>query len=111
MVSVAKTRPCPARGSARSVSPVTATPLGSDEFSQRLRALGVLMGDKSPSDLLEQLSRVMVRLVSIERQAYGLDVMPNPDPGAEASDQKVQSEVNKLWEQVQQIQKDKTVLH
>lgn len=80
-------------------------------FKLTLAQLGVLIGDDTPVDLLEKLSRVMVRLVAIERQAYGLDVMPNPDPGAEASDHKVQSQVNKLWEQIQTMQREKTVLH
>lgn len=80
-------------------------------YAAVITRLGGLIGEKSPADLLEQLSRVMVRLVAVERQAYGLDVMPNPDPGAEATDQKVQSQVNKLWEQIQTMQRDKTALH
>lgn len=77
-------------------------------LSAVMRKLGAINGDATPADLLEKLSRVMVRLVAIERQAFGLDVMPNPDPGAEATDQKVQSQVNALWAQITQIQKEKT---
>lgn len=73
-----------------------------------LRRMAVLTGDAPPADLLERLSRVMVRLVQIERQAYGLDVTPvNPDVPSASSE--VQNQVEKLWKQVQEIQKDKTV--
>lgn len=79
-----------------------------DKLSSVLQSLRILNGDKTPADLLEQLSRVMVRLVNIERQAYGLDVNPNPDPESPQAEQ-VRSEVDKLWQQIQQIQKEKTV--
>lgn len=70
-------------------------------------ALSALIGKDTPIDMLDKLSRVMVRLVTIERQAFGLDVMPNPDPGADNGDA-AKSEVAKLWEQVKELQKEKT---
>lgn len=79
-----------------------------DGLQRAMVLLGVLVGDKTPADLLEQLSRVMVRLVTIERQAYGLDVLPlDPNKSGEASEQ-VQSQVNELWRQIQEVQKSKT---
>ena len=77
-------------------------------FQAARSRIGVLIGDKTPTDLLESLSRVMVRLVQIERQSYGLDSLPvNPD--APTASDAVQTEVNRLWQQVQEMQKQKTV--
>lgn len=70
----------------------------------RTAMMGALIGDDTPADLLEKLSRVMTRLVTIERQAYGLDVMPLPDPNAEPAAQAVATQVNELWKQVQDLQ-------
>jgi hypothetical protein len=87
-------------------------PRGTDmpvHLENHMRTIGILIGDKTPADLLEQLSRTMVRLVTLERQAYGLDVLPlNPNAGQEAGEA-VQSEVNKLWKQVQELQQTKSV--
>lgn len=69
--------------------------------------LSILIGDDAPVDLLEKLSRVMVRLVTIERQAYGLDVLPNPDPGND-NGEAARSEVTKLWDQIKELQAQKT---
>lgn len=77
----------------------------------RMQLLSTLVGEKTPVDMLEALSRVMTRLVQIERQAYGLDVMPNPDPGAEVAGEAVRSEVDKLWQQLRDVQKEKTTQH
>lgn len=80
------------------------------EMESAIKLMGVLNGDKSPADLLEQLSRVMVRLVQIERQAYGLDALPvNSESGA--ATEQVQSQVNKLWAEIQAVQKEKTAIH
>lgn len=78
-----------------------------DMIESTMEKLKILVGDDAPVDLLEKLSRVMVRLVTIERQAYGLDVMPNPDPGAD-NGEAAKNEVSKLWEQVKQLQSEKT---
>lgn len=78
-----------------------------DMLDSVAKQLSMLIGDDTPVDLLEKLSRVMVRLVTIERQAYGLDVMPNPDLGDNTADA-ARSEVAKLWEQVKDLQAQKS---
>lgn len=81
-----------------------------DMLESSAAALSVLIGKDTPVDMLDKLSRVMVRLVTIERQAFGLDVMPNPDPGNDNGDA-AKSEVTKLWDQVKELQAQKTQMH
>lgn len=78
-----------------------------DMLANSVAALGVLIGKDTPVDMLDKLSRVMVRLVTIERQAFGLDVMPNPDPGND-NGEAARSEVAKLWDQIKTLQAEKT---
>lgn len=59
------------------------------------------MGSReSPADLLEKLSRVMVRTTEIERQAYGLKTFA---PEQAASDAQLQAELDKLTAEVEEI--------
>lgn len=78
-----------------------------DMLDNVCKQLSTLIGDDAPVDLLEKLSRVMVRLVTIERQAYGLDLFVPNDPGKDDGEA-ARSEVAKLWDQVKQLQAEKT---
>lgn len=78
-----------------------------DFLDAALMKISILCGEDTPIDVLEKLSRVMVRLVDVERKAYGLDVLPNPDPD-DKTDEAARAEINKLWEQVQTLQVTKT---
>jgi hypothetical protein len=59
---------------------------------------------ESPADLLEKLSRVMVRTTEIERQAYGLRTF---SPEAEATDAQLQEELDRLTEQLERAATEK----
>ena len=61
---------------------------------------------ESPADLLEKLSRVMVRSTEIERQAYGLKTF---NPETAATDAELQAELDKLTEEVEQIAREKAL--
>ena len=63
------------------------------------------MGSReSPADLLEKLSRVMVRTTEIERQAFGLKTF---NPETAATDAELQKELDDLTSQVEAIARDK----
>lgn len=79
------------------------------ELVDKLAPVMALLGKDTPVDMLEKLSRIMVRLTTIERQAYGLDSMPAPNPDDEPAAEAVKSQVNELWQQVQELQKAKTL--
>lgn len=59
---------------------------------------------ESPADLLEKLSRVLVRTTEIERQAYGLKTF---DPDAAATDAQVQAQLDALEAELEEITKQK----
>jgi len=59
---------------------------------------------ESVSDVLEKLSRVMVRTVEIERQAYGLATF---DPSQAATDSQVQVQLDELEAELDKITKEK----
>ncbi len=59
---------------------------------------------ESPADLLEKLSRVQVRMIEIERQAYGLTTF---DPESVAKEEEVNETVKELWDMVHEMQSDK----
>ena len=61
---------------------------------------------ESPADLLEKLSRVMVRTTEIERQAYGLKAF---NPEQTATDAELAAELDKLTEDVERIAKEKAL--
>lgn len=52
---------------------------------------------ESPADLLEKCSRVLVRVVQIERQAYNLEAMPQ-NPNGDDADAVVKSVMNEMSE-------------
>lgn len=87
-----------------------------DEMMQRLvtylkipsqeNANRVLSNRESPADLLEKLSRTMVRVIGLERQTYGLDVLiENEDPNGEAAQAKSQTEqtIEKALDQMDEL--------
>lgn len=78
-----------------------------DMLESSAAALGILIGKDTPVDMLDKLSRVMVRLVTIERQAYGLDVISVENATGDNSEA-AKSEVSKLWEQIKDLQAQKT---
>ena len=63
---------------------------------------------ESPADLLEKLSRVMVRTTEIERQAYGLKTF---SPEAEATDAQLQEELDSLTDRLNDIAEQKASVH
>lgn len=73
----------------------------------RLPCLGAR---ESPADLLEKLSRVLVRCVALEREAYGLEAMQQ-NPGGETSDggaeKAMEDEIAKLRAMVEDVASSK----
>lgn len=61
---------------------------------------------ESPADLLEKLSRVMVRTTEIERQAYGLKTF---SPENAATDAQLQEELDRLTADVERIAAEKAL--
>lgn len=59
---------------------------------------------ESPADLLEKLSRVMVRTTEIERQAYGLKTF---NPEVAATDAQLQEELDKLTTELENVAANK----
>lgn len=67
--------------------------------------LPCLGGRESPADLLEKLSRVLVRCVQLERQAYNLEAM-SQNPGGDGSDTTVvamNDEIKALRDMVENV--------
>jgi len=77
-------------------------------FRNLYKELSVLIGDRTPAELLEQLSRVMTRLVQIEREAYGLNVLPLDSSKANEAADQVANQVNELWAKVETLRKEKS---
>ncbi len=69
--------------------------------------LPCLGGRESPADLLEKLSRVTLRVVEMERQAYGLDSF---DPNANEKDHaEFQSSMSNMWQRLVDATRQKTI--
>lgn len=81
----------------------------SGESMKPIAPFSVVMSEKTPADLLEKLSRVMVRLVGLERQAFGLDTMLPPDE-SENTDLATQSQLHDVFQQLQQLTQSKSGL-
>jgi hypothetical protein len=76
------------------------------EMSGQLPQGSICRGSReSPADLLEKLSRVLVRTTEIERQAYGLKHF---DPDQAASDQELQAQLDELTEEMERIALEKS---
>jgi hypothetical protein len=60
---------------------------------------------ESPADLLEKLSRVLVRTTEIERQAYGLKTF---NPSDQANEEQLSHELQELTERVERIAREKS---
>lgn len=75
------------------------------EMAGELPDQTICRGSKeSPADLLEKLSRVLVRTTEIERQAYGLKSF---DPESAATDAAVQTQLDELEKQLETIAHEK----
>lgn len=67
--------------------------------------LKVLGGKESPGDLLEKLSRVMTRVIALEREAYGMSHMTiDPDAGTENP---VAKHIEQLHDKIRMLTSDK----
>jgi hypothetical protein len=56
-----------------------------------------LTSEKTPTDLLEKLSRVMLRTVAIERQSYGLSALEAPEgEEGDSATRRVQDELDEI---------------
>ena len=71
----------------------------------RVSLLPVLGGKESPMDFLLKASQVLVRVVGLERQAYGLDVLvdPNEDPATKAAVADTKASIEGLWSRVEAV--------
>jgi len=74
-----------------------------DTESEMFKRACMIMGKDSPADMLVKLSNVMTKLVGIERQAFGLDILP-PDPAAGESTATIQTEMSNIWTKMKEIQ-------
>lgn len=72
---------------------------------EQVREMVCLGARESPADLLEKLSRVLVRMTELERQAYGLDTF---DPETTAKEEEVNRTVDELWDRVHELQSEKS---
>lgn len=81
---------------------------GKEQISNKNKAVPkflVIAGKDSAADLLEKVSRIMVRTTELERQAYGLDsmtIIPN-----EEEENQVSRDIKSLAERIRQITSDK----
>lgn len=73
--------------------------------NEQMQDMICLGARESPADLLEKLSRVLVRMTELERQAYGLDTF---DPETTAKEEEVSRTVDELWDRVYELQSDKS---
>lgn len=73
-------------------------------------SLPVLGKNESPMDFLAKASQVMLRIVGLERQAYGLDVLVDPsdaDSNVPGSETKVIDKQSELWKRLESLATEK----
>jgi hypothetical protein len=62
---------------------------------------------ESPAELLDKLTKVMVRLVGLERQTYGLDVMQEPQFDESGNKAEAQDRISGVMDRLDQMARDK----
>lgn len=67
----------------------------------------VLGKNESPSDALLKMSQILMRIVGLERQAYGLEVLVDPTDEAKEKEAQVTKSVNDLWSRVESLARAK----
>ncbi len=78
-----------------------------EEVDGETRVLPFKADRESPAELLDKLTKVMVRLVGLERQTYGLDVMQEPTFDESNNGAEAKSRVESLMDRLDQMARDK----